>query len=359
MSNGNVHDAVRLSDDEWKPSVTLDLASATPKAFNSTFNAFYEKNQGRVANPDLLTTGWHTITPQIAEELLLSKANRKLAIATIAYYGRMMQNGEWKKTGEPVLIDNTGRLRDAYHRVWACLLSNTPFTTFVVTGIDSDADTQMAINNCKPRTDVNGLEFSGLNGLSRIIASVVKISVRHAAGYYEPHNRVRVHKMSPKEVVNYVEARPSLHDAVHGVVDEFKQTLTDYLPGKTDVASYVGWLIYDLHGVDVMEDFFTVLGEEEPTGPIALLRAKLEAEVESLSRGYRSKMSKYEALAFMIKAFNAWHTGTPMRRLVLGTDEAFPVLVAPVEGGEDEDEGDLPAGVVTPIVPGQADATAV
>jgi hypothetical protein len=343
-------------DNNWKPCVTLDLESATQKAFNHTFNAFYEKNAGCVPDPNLLTTGWHTITGPIANNLLLGKANRKLSVSTIAYYARLMLAGAWLPTGEPVIIDTEGRMRDAYHRAWACLLSGASFHTFVVTGVQFDEATMLAINNCKPRTDVAGLEFAGLNGLSSVISSVVKMAVRHEAGYYNPHVKVKIHKMSPKEVVDFVKANDTLHDAVHGVMAEFKETLSDYLPNKADVACYVGWRIHDLHGVDIMEDFFTAIGEDVPVGPIALLRKKLEAEVQSLAKGYRSKLDKYEALAFMIKAFNAWHTGSAMRVLSLGTDEEFPDFVTPVAEGA-EAGSDLPDGIVTPVVPGQSDPT--
>ena len=87
--------------------------------------------------------------------------------------------------------------------------------------------------------------------------------------------------MSPLEVTEYVQARPSLHDAVHGVIAEFKAVLTSLLPGKADVVCFVGWRIYDLFGVDIMEEFFTELADEAATGPFALLRSKLEAEVRS------------------------------------------------------------------------------
>jgi len=325
-------------DNDWKPCVTLNLATATQKAFSDTYNAFYALNGGKAPTPDLFPApGWYDVTPQMCENMLLGKSNRKLSIATIAYYGRLMSAGGWELTGEPVILDNKGHLRDAYHRVWACLLSNTPFRTFVVTGIVPTDATMLAIDNCKPRTDVSGLEFAGLNGLSNIIAGVVRLAVKHQTGYWNPHSGVRIHKMSPKEVVNFVEASPTLHSAVHAVMAEFKETLTLHLPGKTDVACYLGWRINDLHGADVMEDFFLALGEENPVGAVALVRKKLDAEVASLAKHYKSKLDKPDALAFLIKAFNAWHTGKTMRpnEMVWGRDEKFPDFVQPAQEPEE------------------------
>ena len=112
--------------------------TASQKAFNDTYADFYRINQGRPVVPGLLNTGWHTITPQIAETLLLGKANRKLSIATIAYYARLMMAGAWKRTGETLILSDDGVLRDAYHRAWACFLSGHSFDSFVVTGIGSE-----------------------------------------------------------------------------------------------------------------------------------------------------------------------------------------------------------------------------
>jgi hypothetical protein len=342
-------------EEEWKPSVSLDIMTASQKAFNDTYADFYRINQGRSPKPNLLTTGWNTVTPQIAEDVLLGKANRKLSVATIAYYARLMMAGAWQKTGQTMIIDKDGVMRDAYHRAWACLLSGHPFVTYVVSGVDSDAGTLLAIDNSRTRTDADGLEFSGLNGLSKMIAAVVKVSVRYDVGFYEPKSKVSINKMSPSEVVAYVMTRPSLHDAVHGVVAEFKGVLASLLPGKTDIACYVGWRILDLYGVDVMEDFYTALSEEEPEGPFVLLRAKLEAEVEHQRKGYRANLDKRDVLAFLIKTFNAWQSGSAMRRLVLGTDETFPQFLAPkTEDGEEMGFG-VPEGVATHPVSGQSD----
>ena len=149
--------------------------------------------------------------------------------------------------------------------------------------------------------------------------------------------------MTPIEVLDYVRDRPGLHDAVNTVISEYRKVITDLMPRKKDVACFAGWQITKGHGEDVAEEFFDHLGDEGTVqGPIGLLRAKLTADADG-----RAELSKKEVLAFIIKAFNAWHSGRSMRRLILGTDEPFPRFDIPEDDGDEE--------VRTPRQPGFAE----
>ena len=323
-------------DPNWKPSVPpIDLLTATQRMFDVTYETFYQVNTDRVMLTDLFPTdGWYDITPQIAENLLLGRANRKLSVMTVAYYARLMKEGAWTPTGESLIVDKNGVMRDAYHRCWAAFLSGTSFVTYVVTGIEPDAATLMNIDNGRARSDADSLEFDGLNGLSKVISATVKIARKYDLGRFEPKSGVRVPRMSPPEVVAYVRAQTDLHDAIHNVIAEHKPVLTELLPGKTDVACFVGVRITELHGEDVADEFFTALGEEpdDLKGAIAQLQNKLATEVASQQRGYKAKLSKRDVLAYLIKTFNAWHTGRMPRggSASIATDEAFPQFVQPV-----------------------------
>jgi hypothetical protein len=291
-----------------------------------------------------LTTGWHLITPEIAEQLLLGKANRKISIATVAYYARQMIEGKWRATGEPIIITSDGVMRDAYHRCWACYLSGGSFRTFVVTDVEPTPDLFAFIDNGKSRSDADALETAGLNGLSSIIAGTVKIAVKYERGAYHPQKKIRIHRMTPIEVLDYVRERPGLHAAVHTVISEHKGVLAELMPRKRDVACFAAWQITKGHGEDTVEEFFSDLANEDTVqGPIGLLRAKLMADADG-----RSDLSKKEVLAFIVKAFNAWRSGRSMRRLFLATDESFPQFDVPEDGGGEEEQA-------TPRQPGFAE----
>jgi hypothetical protein len=81
-----------------------------------------------------------TITPAIAKELLAtSPGNRTIRPHYVKLLAVAMKRGDWLVTSQGVGIDNQGRLRDAHHRLNACVLADTPFETTVVWGLPQDA----------------------------------------------------------------------------------------------------------------------------------------------------------------------------------------------------------------------------
>ena len=108
------------------------------------------------------------------------------------------------------------------------------------------------------------------------------------------------------------------------------------------MACYVGWKISDLYGGDIMENFYLDLADDAVTqGAVGLLRAKLLADVEG-----RSRLQSKEVLGFLIKTFNSWQSGRSMRRLILGTDEAFPKINVP-EPPDEEPEAHTSNGTLS------------
>lgn len=315
-----------MSEDQggWKPLVMLDLMAATPAVFDEKLREFYRLAKDRTVRTDLLATGWHTITPEIAEELLLAKANRRISVAHVQYLARQMCNGSWMRTGQGVIITDDGLMRDAYHRCWACYLSGHSFETFVVTKVPASPHLFAFIDNSKARSAVDALQTAGLNGVSGEMAATIRVAVRHQVGYYDPHRRVRSPKLAPIEIIRYAEQNPTLQEAVREVVSEYKTIIGQYLPHKHAVACYFAWRARDLYGEYVVADFFDDLNDPETTGPIHLLRQKLQEDAEN-----RGRLSERDVLAFLIKTFNAWKSKKNMRRLILGTDEPLPKFDSP------------------------------
>ena len=99
----------------FHPKFTLDLSSASTRAFNQLLDDF-EVWRAAEAQRDLdLTNGWKTITPEIAESMLLRNpigANRRPTLQTVKYYARQMLGNAWKKTGQAVIFDANGDLLD-------------------------------------------------------------------------------------------------------------------------------------------------------------------------------------------------------------------------------------------------------
>src|SRR5262245_4653049 len=93
---------------DWRPQFALDLRKANPAAFFSLAEDFGEWTKDQ-PEPELnLEDGWVTVTPQMAEQMLLRNpigANRKASISTVVYYAEQMIASDWQPTGQPLIFD--------------------------------------------------------------------------------------------------------------------------------------------------------------------------------------------------------------------------------------------------------------
>jgi hypothetical protein len=81
-----------------------------------------------------------TITPEIAQKLLdSSPGNRRIRGWYVEMLASAMKCGEWLVTSQGIGIDTQGRLRDAHHRLTACVKTGTPFTSVVAWGLSDNA----------------------------------------------------------------------------------------------------------------------------------------------------------------------------------------------------------------------------
>ena len=99
----------------WTPKFTLDLQAASKNAFDKVLEDFETWRATQKPRKLDLTNGWKTITPEIAEGMLLRNpigANRKPTLPTVKFYAQQMLTNAWKKTGQPILFDDQGALKD-------------------------------------------------------------------------------------------------------------------------------------------------------------------------------------------------------------------------------------------------------
>jgi len=80
------------------------------------------------------------ITPATAEEMLeTSPGNRRLRGWYVDLLAAAMKRGEWRVTSQGIGFDHLGRLRDAHHRLNACIRAGVSFQSVVVFGMRTDA----------------------------------------------------------------------------------------------------------------------------------------------------------------------------------------------------------------------------
>jgi len=80
------------------------------------------------------------VTPALAAEWLKqNKHNRPVSPALVKRLASQMENGDWRRNGEPIVFDHDNILRDGQHRLHAIIKAGVPIELYVVFG-ESQAD---------------------------------------------------------------------------------------------------------------------------------------------------------------------------------------------------------------------------
>jgi hypothetical protein len=315
----------------WTPYIRLDLSTANSRAFSEMLEEFEAWRAAQPRRKLDLTNGWKTITPEIAEGMLLCNpltANRKPTMATVQYYARQMLKGDWKKTGQPVIFTRGGTLLDAGHRLWACYLSESKFETYVIGDVEDDQENIFAyIDNGKARSAADALATAGLNGQSKLLAQVVNISALYEGDCYTASGKKHLDRLSPIEVIAYVTARPNMRTAARLMAGEHKSAAA--IIGHKDVAAFAAYQILELHDEPTLDDFMTELdsvdeGDHAEGSPIAALQKVLDADKTA-----KETMAKHQVLGHLIKAFNSWVKRESVKKITLRVNEEFPRFLGP------------------------------
>lgn len=318
----------------FTPKFYFDLSTANPKKFKELMDEYSEwHKQEPVEGPVPLNNGWHTITPEIAEQLLrrnFKGANRKASLTTILYYANQMVRRDWPKTGQPLLFSVNGTLLDGQHRLWACLLSGATFSTYVVMDVPIYPQLFAYIDNCRPRAPAVALQTAGFNGVSPIIAAVVRIASE--IGDYTVNSTGKHDRLAPIDVVRLAETMPHAQLAARLASSDWEPAVNAI--GHKDVIAYLGMRIIDLHDQSVADEFLAEIGDVDAVVPPDSVIAKLRKMVAD-DRAKQSPMKRHQMLGNLIKAFNAWIAGENLpKRWVLAVNDDYPTFNQPAR--EDE-----------------------
>ena len=325
--------AIRPAYDLADPStLVLNLDAFKPKevlAIHDTFRAAMRASHGAYG-PLPVQTGWNDITPAIAVELLLRNppnANRWLNPATVFYYARQMAADDWKPTGQPILISVTGDLKDAQHRLYAGLVSGKTFKSYVVTEIEDIPNLFVYIDNVlHVRGASAALQTAGYNGVSPIIAKVLRLAEEVRLGLHNPTGITKLARFAPGEYLHLIGAYPTAQVASQSSASDWADA-SKYLGNRKHVVAYVGMQIIDLHDDTVADEFFEDVAEDKDRpadDPVLALRKMVD-----LSHRQGVALSAQSLAANLILTFNAWHGHTSLGRSWRWNPEAdaFPDMV--------------------------------
>lgn len=116
-----------------------------------------------------------TITPNLAKILLETNTkNRSLSRSNIEHLAKQINSGEWKLTGGSIGFDTNGTLVDGQHRLQACMQSNIPITTLVISGLKPEVFT--VIDTGKKRDGSDALSIEGVPNCTMVSGAIRLIS---------------------------------------------------------------------------------------------------------------------------------------------------------------------------------------
>lgn len=99
------------------------------------------------------------VTPELAKQMLeTSIGNRKLRVWHVDMLAALQQRGEWKLTHQGAAFDSNGALRDAHHRLYACVKSGITVPMLVTTGLDPASFDAVDQGINRTLSDITGIE---------------------------------------------------------------------------------------------------------------------------------------------------------------------------------------------------------
>lgn len=259
-----------------------------------------------------------TITPRTAKKWLLkNKGNRPLSQERVEFYADMMRRGRWELNGDTIRFAEDGSLIDGQHRLAACVLSGSSFTSYVVTDLPKSAFDTIDQGKARNRGDV--LAAAGEKHYTTL-AAALGILIRLKDPTF---NTQTINARDFKAVL-----------AKHGGIREHVEVTRK---AKVLKKAYAAALRYVCGLVDAERAKLFYDRVEEGVGltkemPEYILRQAL------LTRpSFGAKLGMRATIALTIKAWNAAFTGAgtrgnPLKSLKFNEGEPFPAIAgAPAE----------------------------
>lgn len=255
---------------------------------------------------------------QAAEWLETYKGpNRNISDMQVLKYQTDMENGRWHFDAAPIRFFSDGRLLDGQHRLTA--LANTvpameiPF--LVVDGLDSES--QLVMDQNQVRTVGQNLSLKGVKNAS-VVAASTKLYLDWTNG--------RLFKSAQRGATTKSEAQAWALEHPHLFGQVF---CTDVMSVDCPASVAAAFALHTMQFAPARTTRFinqlasgAGLAEGDPI-------LALDRRLRNIRR-HGQKVSQREYLAYFIKAWNAWVSGSSLQRMQLGgnlTAESFPVVM--------------------------------
>lgn len=264
-----------------------------------------------------VTVETRTISPEEAKAILKNnRNNRSLRKTRVEAYARDMRGGRWHLNGDPIRFNGSGGLADGQHRLYACVVADTPFETVVIHGLDNAAHKTIDVG--LQRSFADQLRWEGEKHY-QLLSAVLGIVWRY--------DNDAISKAYPvptrSELLVYLERNPEVRESL-----DLNRRAVSQSGIRLNALCATDFLMAREHGRNVADEFVEwVLGGVGYTeGDPALALRNLATK---MSRMTRPDLTEW--LAYCVKAANAWLLGQAVRnirwRRVGAQREPFPKLL--------------------------------
>lgn len=270
--------------------------------------------------------GMCSFSPEVAAYILThrNKFNRpKINQQNVATLIESISSGEWMVTGETIIFDINGQLRNGQHRLIAVRECETEITSLTVFG--SNPESFAVMDRGANRSLGDNLKiFHKIKANQQTVASVLLALYEFLnTGKVHAHNSSR--GVPQNRLLDFFKLHPGIDDSTSAI------PARQMWKGQGTTAVLCHYL-FGVANLTLRNEFFrcaieTTWGNDPSLSGLRALQRKMES-VEKTNTRAKATYSRNDWMAYMIKAWNHFVSGgrTEMQQLKMGSDESFPKI---------------------------------
>lgn len=257
------------------------------------------------------------VAPDTAQRWLSKNdRNRRLNNETVSRYVRDMNNGDWEFTGEAVKFADDGRLLDGQHRLTALVEHGSPILMLVVRGLTQRAQDVMDTGRKRSASDM--FVIADRENAS-LLAATVRLAVAWKDGKITTSDSQFFGQISNSQIRD-MEANDPL---IKWAVQVASRVRTD-IPANPAAIAFAAWLMGYCDSTAAVQ-FLNSVAEMRTEGvgdPRFTLIKRL-----TVAKTNRERLTSVQQAFYIVKAWNAWRTGSTLKTIKASTSagpSAFP-----------------------------------
>lgn len=258
------------------------------------------------------------VTPEVARKWLERNiGNRPASPAHIANIEKIIRDGRWKMTGDPIRFSKTGKLIDGQHRLQAILNTGATVTCVVMRDLDDEIFDVLDSGKPRQKSDVLFIDLGLPVETCKVLASGSGWALDYERGQYGFYGRA-----DKSEVLEFVHATPSM---IASAV--YAQALPHQSPAPRSIAAFFHFYASQRDQVAAerfLERF--MVGAVNGAGD-NLLHMRNLCFTAKLNR---RQLGRPEIIWRLIKIWNSEQRGKPIKyfsNTAMRQGEAFPTFI--------------------------------